>query len=492
MPRRVNDNDLRRSRSRGEENARRSAQGLDRHASTDARRSFEAKPDRVKSLDPQQSRQARHSSAKKPRRGSILKGLAKALERRKMDKAAKIYLIRMGAMIVVGIGVTTGIFFGVQSIISKQGGFLDVQNWNVPEAVSTQNPRALNERPQPLDEPSVTPNPQGVRDISFGAKDIVFAEPKINRPGIFDTELLFSAGSGSIERALTKLYLYNLDTMEEVCLGESKMYMGEYYETHANHSWLVWLETDHGTNNKIWVRNRGTGKDSMLKNCKNGQPKLQLYGDTLIWMEQTSSTEDKLYMVDLQSQENLTLDTFTDKATYAVSAPCIYGNEIVWAGPDTNQSDAEKLTEEHSGIYYRSIIPDENGSLPDAQIYFPGTYVHEPRYNGRVFVWLDGNKSMNATLYMGRPGEEPVVVAKGVTTYSIGDDVVVYGKNQAVWVYIISTGELCRLTSPGETGMLPEVSRRTVVWYNLSADSEKDVLRYKILTDQDLYPGESN
>jgi len=70
--------------------------------------------------------------------------------------------------------------------------------------------------------------------------------------------------------------------------------------------------------------------------------------------------------------------------------------------------------------------------------------------------------------------------------------VVVYGKNQAVWVYIISTGELCRLTSPGETGMLPEVSRRTVVWYNLSADSEKDVLRYKILTDQDLYPGESN
>ena len=66
---------------------------------------------------------------------------------------------------------------------------------------------------------------------------------------------------------------------------------------------------------------------------------------------------------------------------------------------------------------------------------------------------------------------------------------VVYGKNSSVWCYIIATGELCRLTSPGESGMLPKVSKRTVVWYNLSSDSTKDVLRYKILTDDELYPG---
>jgi hypothetical protein len=54
---------------------------------------------------------------------------------------------------------------------------------------------------------------------------------------------------------------------------------------------------------------------------------------------------------------------------------------------------------------------------------------------------------------------------------------------------VIATGELCRLTSEGEMGMLPSVTKRTVVWYNLTADSEKDVLRFKILTDEELYPG---
>jgi hypothetical protein len=228
---------------------------------------------------------------------------------------------------------------------------------------------------------------------------------------------------------------------------------------------------------------------SKLQSFKEGQPKLNLYGDLLVWVEQVSDTEDRLSMIDLEVQEFLPIQTFTDKATYGVSSPCVYETTIVWADRDPTQTEEDKQNGEKSAIYYLELKTDAAGSFAEPQYYCPGTYVHEPLYNGDVFVWLDANKSPRSNLYIGRAGEEPEKIASDVTTYSIGDGIVVFGKSEAVWVYVIDTDELCRLTSPGEKGILPKVTKRTVVWYNLSADSEKDVLRFKILTDEELYPG---
>ena len=308
--------------------------------------------------------------------------------------------------------------------------------------------------------------------------------------------MLFSAGSGSLSvggTVLTKLYLYNLDAGDETLISTASIPdFGEIYETLVNHHWLVWLETDHGDKNYVMIMNRSTGEITKIQSFKNGQPKLRLYDDLLVWMEQVSSTEDRLCMSDLNSQEPLTLFTFSDTATYGTSSPCIYEKTIVWSGPDPTQNDEDKKIEEHSRIYYLELEADEAGTLSDPKYFAPNTYVHEPLYNGDVFVWLDGNKSPNSILYVGRPNEEAKSIAQGVTTYSVGDGIVVYGKDQAVWVYITATDELCRLTSTSEMGMLPSVTKRTVVWYNLSAQSDKDVLRFKVLTDEELYPGGLN
>ncbi len=479
-----------------EGSTRRSDRRRDSGSATRGRRSVDVRDKRGKVADPQQSRQAKvelkPKKKSKSKASHIAKQSLKDLKpKRKLDIHAKRSLIKMGIMAAVGVGIIVGIYYTVQSIVAKQEGFVDPKDPSTVQVYATQVPRPRNSQESALSEPSVTPNPEGPRDISFGARDIVFEEKQINQPGIYDTELLFSAGTGSLDgQVLTKLYLYNLDTGEEELIEtiDKSFYMGEMYETQVNHAWLVWLETDHGEKNYIMAKDRGTGKESKLKTCKNGQPKLRLNGNILIWMEQTSTTEDRLYMVDLTSGEDLSLETFTDKATYGVSAPCIFDEKIVWAGPDKNQSEEEKEAEEHSGIYYQRLSADESGAMVDTEVYYPGTYVHEPLYNGDVFVWLDGNKSPSSKLYMGRPGEEPIEIVQGVTTYSVGDGIICYGKDQAVWVYIIKTGELCRLTSPGETGMMPKVTRRTVVWYNLDAQ-DKDVLRYKILTDEELYPG---
>lgn len=381
----------------------------------------------------------------------------------------------------------------------------------LPAGLSTQTPRDYPARGAVLAEPLVTPAPGKPRDLSYGAADIRFDKDNVNMPtGIYDTEIVFSAGDGSLDdKVMTDLYLYNLDTGEYEKIASTKEYKGEIYETLVNHDWIVWLDTDHGTNNKIYVYDRNDHTQTkvfMIQNNKNGKPKLQMYGDSLVYMEHTSKTVDTLVLFDLLEQDQIPLYSFNEVVTYGTSNPCVYENWVVWAGPEPTEEtedtaeptqtaaaspdDAADTAEskECSAIYYMNLNEDFDGDGAHPRVLEPGTYVNDPLFNGDVFVWRDGNKKPGSSLYICEPGGEPRVVATGITTYSLGDGIVVYGKDEEVWVYIYDKGETCRLTAEGEDGILPVVTGRTVVWQNLSADSSKDVLRYIILTDKDLYP----
>lgn len=116
-----------------------------------------------------------------------------------------------------------------------------------------------------------------MRNLAHEAQDVRFdKEGQINQPGIWGTELFFSAGSGSLDDpVLTRLYLYNLTTNKAQKVKETEIYKGEYYETLINDKWLIYLETDHGTNNYIYAMNRADSKVTLIKNCKNGKPKLR-------------------------------------------------------------------------------------------------------------------------------------------------------------------------------------------------------------------------
>ncbi len=418
--------------------------------------------------------------ALRPRRGLMAMG-GRRVPRRTL-------LAGTVAVVVVGLLITGGV------LLARNGSLPSGAQAAAVVIRATDKFESLAPRATPLAVPAVTPEVFPYRDISFGTKNVQFTDRQINIPSIAGKELLFSSGTGSLDSGsvLKNLYLYNLNTDEEEKVATAKMKKGEIYETVLNEDWIVWVETDHHTYNYIYVKDRRKGKDgkvSKLKNCKNGVPKLKLDGNTLIWMEHVDKKTDKLYMMDLDTQENMELFTFDDVATYGVSSPTIYSDTVVWAGPDSKQTSAQaKENGEHSTIF--TVKLGENAIGTDGKLntksFSPGTYVHEPLYNGQVFVWIDGNKSPNSKLYLSEPNGTPKIIAEGVTTYGLGDGVVVFGQSQQIWAYVIDTGEICRLTGSNERGMLPCVNGRTAVWYNLSSDSSKDALKYKILTDEDL------
>lgn len=382
---------------------------------------------------------------------------------------------------VLAVAVLVGAGFGIRALARRVSGPAD--NGGLP-SISQQNQddrvAALLQPPQ-LQYQSVA-----YRDLSSEVKDVQFSQAQINQPGVYGHEIFFSCGTGSLDGpVLTRMCTYNLDTGEETQVAETKIYNGEYYETLISDKYLVYLETDHGTNNNIYVLNRGEEKPTLIKTCKNGKPKLRLSGDTLIWMEQVDENLDNLQMIDMVTQENVTLFEISDVATYGVSAPCIHGDTIVWAGPDTAQSEEDKANGEKSAIYTLNLDTDIDDGGLHPQSFTPGTYVHEPQFDGVHYVWIDSNKSFDSNLYLSVANGTPQVIASGVTTYGLGDGIVVYGKDQGVWVYVMQTGETCRLTSDTEKGIMPQVQGRTVVWHSTSSDG-KDVLRFKILSDEDL------
>lgn len=406
----------------------------------------------------------------------------------------------------------------------------------VPTATAMDPTIPFPPRPAALLVPEVTPETVPVRDLSFGAKDIHFKERQINQPSLCGNELFYSAGTGDINsgNVLTKMYLYNLDTGEEVKVSAPMIKKGEYYETQHNKDWLVWVLTDGGIHSQIYMKNRHNDNAPFrLKECAHGKPKLRLAGDTLIWMEPVNATSDQLMMINLNEQELIPLDSFSQFATYGVSAPCIYdeplepepgsspaaspantpavseaspgegdedGSEhspaarsnttVVWAGPDPGQTAAQIQAEgERSAIHWvklgEGVTYDENQKIVK-NTYLPGTYVHEPLYNGTYFAWVDGNYAPRQSLYIGKPNEAPVKVDDSVTTYSLGKDILVYGKDMQIWVYVISTGEYCRLTSGSEEGKTPLACGNAVLWSVWTKDITGDVMRYKLLTDRDL------
>jgi hypothetical protein len=327
----------------------------------------------------------------------------------------------------------------------------------------------------------ITPAPTATERVVIEGynknKRIAITEKQINKPSVYREGVVFSAGSGSIDAPVLKtLYYYDVNTSQLTKLWTSKLKMGEIEETHISSNWIVWIDTDRSGNNVLYKYNRATKKTEMIQECHFNMPKLRIYDDWLVWMEQTSKTTDVLHLLDLTSGEDVLLAEFSG-SSYGMSAPCIYDKTLVYAGPDPKNPKDESS----SAIYMLDLDNvNESGEITP-EIYAPGGYVHEPVSNGEATAWIDTNKSPDARLYIQHGDNPPALVQKDVTYYSIGDDYIVYSYRSVIYAYFYKTDITLRLSEPGQISMLPVANENTVVWYDNSDSKDGDALKYKIM-----------
>lgn len=337
----------------------------------------------------------------------------------------------------------------------------------------------------------VTPEPRAglsretALDLSASAFLLETSQENLNYPGIYWNEVVYSAGTGPARLpVLTKLYLYDLQTGTETELAKTLLKNGEIFEAHVNQRWVVYIDTNQTGSNRICFLDRYTEKPevALIKETKYALPKLRLYDDYLIWIEQTEEKTDEINFFDLSTGEDFAVTTLTEDTTYGVSAPSIYGDEIIWAGPSAS-GDAEK-----SAIYYCEI----SRLSEDDYVYETweaDMYVHQPLTNGEAWVWIDKNKAPDSNLYLKyRNGSNVQLVATGVTGYCLGEDIVVYAKDMQIWCYFYKEGIHARLSAADGAGMQPAVFGRTVIWYDLSGE---DISVDKFMVNDAYLPGET-
>ncbi|MBR2860606.1 MAG: hypothetical protein IKB86_02065 [Clostridia bacterium] len=366
------------------------------------------------------------------------------------------------------------------------------------------------ESPKPWPTPNVPEEIKfNVIDRSKGVKALAVEEKRVNQPCVYGHELLFSAGTGNLEHSvLTNLYLFDAITGKTEKVAQSSIKDGEIYETYLSENWIVWLDTDHKGKNIIYKKNRvafdniPAGTVSVVQETENHMPRLGLYGNYLVWMEQISDKQDKLYFVDLTTDENMALQLF-ENTNYAVSTPFIYKNMVLWAEKDPDSSDESKsaiynvvfeelgqsssnednsLDEDETDDETSDAGEEDSGEL-EPEIFKTGTYVHKPICNDDIFVWIDKNNAPDSNLYYAYKSgaTAPVMFWKNVTQYSLGDDFIAFVSNQMVYAYYYKSNILVQVSEAGRSAILPQAFGSLVVWEDKTDTSGKDVFKYNVL-----------
>jgi hypothetical protein len=219
-----------------------------------------------------------------------------------------------------------------------------------------------------------------------------------------------------------------------------------------------------------------------LKQSGYHMPVLRLSGDRLIFNEQDDTKAEMLWLVELINEENVGLPGYTESLEgfediYAISAPDIHGNEVIWAAPDPADPDGAK------SVIYTCDLDQLSMDVNYQPTYWEaGMYVHDPLTNGKAWAWIDTNHEPVSSLYV-KYGDDVIKVAEStlddvLTTYCLGDDMLVYAKGGQIWVYFYETGVYGRVTEEGETGHQPVAYGRRVVWFT---DSDDDMDQLKVV-----------
>ncbi len=326
--------------------------------------------------------------------------------------------------------------------------------------------------PTPEPEPTLTPEPEPADPFNGEIEEIELVFPaEMNYPYLadpycFNGSIICSVGK-QFDRTvkLFKLAEYSVGSKSVRELSVEAMNDHLFFPV-FNEKWLVYFDAHYSVGGGFICavdRTKPDAEPVIVKQVYIGQPRIRLSGDRITWIERTGSDRDKIFVCDLNSMETAVIQFF-DRSDYGTSMPYFYGDLVLWAAPGSGDSSVIKS------------INAETGAMGE---FDPGTYVHDPAYNGKYYAWLDAPHSPDAALYAADTASDPVLIARGVTEFGISDKFIAYGLDGAVFIYVFETGQSYRITPEREEALFLGVSGGTVMWMDVTS-RERDIIKYAI------------
>lgn len=328
----------------------------------------------------------------------------------------------------------------------------------------------LIESPTPIvtAEPTPTPNPmEGFEPAALQRELILPGElnyPWLADPYCFDGTVICSAGKlfdGKVK--LQKLVQYDISTGNVSELGISPL-NDHLLNPVFNEKWLVYFDANYnygGGEIRCVNRLSASSAPQTIKTVYVGQPQISLDGDLITWIERTGSEREKIFACDLSTGENVTVDYF-DNHSSGTSAPDISHGRLVWSAPASFNDSCVK--------YY-------DVALGTSAEFRPGLFVHDPKFNGKYFAWLDSPHADGAKLYISDGVSGSTEIAADVISFDLDEEFAAYSVEDAVYIYLFETGETYRITSERESAQLLGVSGGVIFFMDVTS-RERDIIKY--------------
>ncbi len=333
--------------------------------------------------------------------------------------------------------------------------------------------------PSPTMRPTPTPYPLTNVDLIELQHEVVLPSTGFNAyrwfadPYAYGDRLVFVAGQlvgNNIH--MDALFSLDMKTNETTKLTAERKNQDYVYPV-CNDKWLVYLDGMPGGGGTIRAMQWSTSQTIKVADVYTGQPRLHLDGDTLAWMQRTGSKMDKLYVCDLNTLENVAVETFNN-SSYGQSDISLSRGELLYAYLDKDVDETVQGARITSGLYSVSL------STGKSNVFLPGTYAHDPLTNGTYWVWRDGLHGENNALYYSKQGSPPQKIADQIVDYGLSDSFVAYSKNNAqIMVYIFDKKAAFPITPEveRERTQLLNVSNGVVIWMDITS-RERDIMKY--------------
>ncbi|MCH5279090.1 MAG: hypothetical protein J1E60_04795 [Christensenellaceae bacterium] len=341
------------------------------------------------------------------------------------------------------------------------------------DALNIEQPLIVTPTPYVSPEPTPTPHAMDLFTGETEEKEMVFPVDMsynwLGDPYCHNGKIICSAGELVDGKAImTTLVEY------DIASGSVRKLSIEAQNDHLifpvfNDKWLVYFDANAefgGGSICMLDLTRSGSAPTIVKTVYAGQPEIKLDGDYIAWMERTGSDRDKVFVCDLNTLETTVVQYFS-RSGYGTSMPYLHDGILIWAAEDGTYYEDGRTT---SSIKYIDL---QESSINE---YLPGTYVHDPEFNGTYYAWLDAHHSESTDLYYSG-GTQAILIDTGVVEFGISDNYIAYSKGEAVWIFVFENQKTYRLTPERESAQFLGVSGGYVMWMDVTS-RERDIIRY--------------
>lgn len=283
-----------------------------------------------------------------------------------------------------------------------------------------------------------------------------------NQPYIQDNRIIFTTHDGSSGYDLNAVALFNTKTEEVEILENTQKKYDNLLSPLLSGNMAVWIDSLTDGGGRIIGYDLNTKKQFLIKEFAYSIPVLSLSGDNLAFMQWAGDSLQRLYLYNLKTREAVTIKLY--KNTEGNSPAVISGRDLVWSEYKREQNG--RLT----GTLKRIVF--DNGVYRYDDLNFHMN-VFSPKTNGKDIAF---STSLNpgGDLMLSVGGNPPTKIAENVLNYALGDNFLVYTKDEKIHICFTDQQRNLVLTSDISKNLLSNACDNQIVFYDITDGVSND------------------